>query len=505
MSPDAVRTLRLQLGETQTQFGARFKVSQITVGYWESGRSRPAPKRLSALTALASSSVPKKPVVTPFRPIQYLGSKQRLAETIASVLSEVAPAEARVGDLFAGSGVVSALLGGERPVTSIDVQTYSKVLSEAVLLGRADVFASLASAEFLQKCTVIADELRTILSPLLAFERQAEARAAAGDPDALIELIEFGSIAVHDQRPQRDTPANLAILLKDASRALAKCRFSPPEVIATRYFGGPYFSYRQATALDAIHIATRVSSLAAQGFGASATILSTASEIVSTVGKQFAQPMKLRKADGSIPPLLLQRALRDRRFDVFAVYREWATRWQEHALGGNFEHRIVHGDVLDFVTGDQTCSAYYADPPYTIDHYSRFYHVLETLALRDSPRLDEMAKRGQLSVMRGIYRAGRYQSPFCIPSEAKFAFEKLFSACGRRSTPLVMSYSPFDEQEGHRPRLLTLSELISLAKRYYGRVSILEIDEHSHRKLSAKASNRSVRNDAERLIVCEAH
>ena len=105
MSPDAVRTLRLQLGETQTQFGARFKVSQITVGYWESGRSRPAPKRLSALTALASSSVPKKPVVTPFRPIQYLGSKQRLAETIASVLSEVAPAEARVGDLFAGSGV----------------------------------------------------------------------------------------------------------------------------------------------------------------------------------------------------------------------------------------------------------------------------------------------------------------------------------------------------------------------------------------------------------------
>ena len=28
----------------------------------------------------------------------------------------------------------------------------------------------------------------------------------------------------------------------------------------------------------------------------------------------------------------------------------------------------------------------YADPPYTRDHYSRFYHVLETLALRDDPR-----------------------------------------------------------------------------------------------------------------------
>ncbi len=503
MNPSAIRELRQRLGETQTQFGARFQVSQITVGYWENGRSQPTRQRLTELAALASRATPVKPLVTPFRPIQYLGSKQRLAGVIANVVNEVAPGKTRIGDLFAGSSVVSALLGIERPVAAIDVQTYSKVLSEAVLLGQSEAFFTLAGDEFLQMCKTISADIEKMLAPLLDFEREAEAKAAAGDPEELVQLTEFGSIAVHNQRPLASTPANLGRLLKDANCALAQSQLSPAAVTATRYFGGTYFSYKQAIALDAIYIAAQQYLGAPQNIAVLATILSTASEIVNTVGKQFAQPMKLKKANNSIPPLLLQRALRDRSLDTFSVFQEWATRWQANALGGNFEHCVVQGDVVDFVASDQSCGAYYADPPYTIDHYSRFYHVLETLSLRDSPYLDEMKKRGELSVMRGIYRGGRYQSPFCIPSEAQAAFDKLFAAVGRKAVPLVMSYSPFDEEEGHRPRLLTLEELVSTAKRYFRHVSLLEIDEHSHRKLNAKASNRSVRNDAERLIVCE--
>lgn len=503
MSPNAIRELRLRLGETQTQFGARFQVSQITVGYWENGRSQPARQRMSELAALASRALPVKPAVTPFRPIQYLGSKQRLAETVVKVINEMAPARSRVGDLFAGSSVVSALLGAERPVTAIDVQTYSNVLSEAVLLRTPGEFACLAGDEFLQQCGTISAELEKALAPLLAFEREAADKAANGNPDALIQLIEFGSIAVHDQRPLSGTPPRLGALLKEAIRALASIRLSPGALTATRYFGGPYFSYQQAIALDAIYVAAHPYPGAPQKIAALAPILSTASEIVNTVGKQFAQPMKLKKADGRVPPLLLQRALRDRSLDALSVFKEWSIRWQAHALGKNFEHRVVQDDVIDYLGSDQSCAVYYADPPYTIDHYSRFYHVLETLSLRDSPRLDEMKKRGEISVMRGIYRGGRYQSPFCIPSEAHAVFEKLFSAVGRRAVPLVMSYSPFDETEGHRPRLLSLMELMSTARRYFRHVSLLEIDEHSHRKLNAKASNTSIRSDAERLIICE--
>lgn len=503
MKSSAIQKLRLLLGETQAKFGARFQVSQITVSYWETGRSLPAGQRLNEITALASTALPVKPKATPFRPIQYLGSKQRLAETIVNVLEEISPEKTRVGDLFAGSGVVSALVGAGRPVTAVDIQTYSKILSTAALLGQAEEFANMADDEFKERFASASDCLEVALAPLLAFEREAEAEAIKGNPELLIQLIEFGSIAVYEQRPLTGMPANLGKLIKNAISALANIHASSAETTATRYFGGPYFSYRQAVTLDAIYIATHSDSGSSQNIAALAAILSTASVIVNTVGKQFAQPMKLRKADGRIPPLLLQRALRDRNIDTLKVFQEWAARWQTHALNGNFEHDVVQGDVVDFVVNDQSCGAYYADPPYTIDHYSRFYHVLETLSRRDSPRLDEMKKRGDVSVMRGIYRHGRYQSPFCVPSKAQAVFEQLFAAVGQKAVPLVMSYSPFDEEEGHRPRLLTLEALVSTAQRHFRQVSVLEIDEHSHRKLNAKAANMSVRSDAERLIVCE--
>ncbi|APW41388.1 hypothetical protein RS694_01700 [Rhodoferax saidenbachensis] len=492
------------MGESQAQFGKRFEVSQITVGYWESGRSQPARQRLAELISLDSSApsvIPPTSVAQPFRPIQYLGSKQRLAESIGVLINEIAPGMSRVGDLFSGSGVVSALLAAQRPVTAVDKQVYSSVLSSALLQGRAEHFSALIGQEFKARAEEIASEIARSLAPLLALEEEAMVAAAGGRPELLIELIEFGSIAVHAQRVPENASPRLVKSLGDAARNLDRSAFTAADLTATRYFGGPYFSYKQAIALDAIFVATNALPAAPIAL---AVLLSVASEIVNTVGKQFAQPMKLKKADGTVPSLLLQRALRDRSLDVFETYKDWASRWMTSVPAECFEHRIVRGDVLDFVDGDSSCQAWYADPPYTIDHYSRFYHVLETLSLRDSPRLDEMNKRGEAAVMRGVYRTGRYQSSFCIPSQAPVAFNRLFSATAKRGTPLVLSYSPFDEEKGHRPRLLTLKEMVQTAKRHYRRVTVMEISAHSHRKLNAKSLNTSVRGDAERLILCEA-
>lgn len=503
MKPETILELRQRLGESQVQFGERFDVSQIAVAYWESGRSQPAQWRLDILAALAASIKPPAAATLTFRPIQYLGSKQRLAETIVSVINDVAPGRSRVGDLFAGSGVVSALLGADRPVTAVDIQVYSGALSTTLLQGRTADYAALLQPEFRTRSEEIADRISGFLAPLLALEARAMVRAAEGKPELLIELIEFGSIAAHAQRPSKGIPPRLATLLGDAAKALDRSGFTSADLIATRYFGGPYFSYRQAIALDAIYAAAKPRRDVAVAPAPLSILLSVASEIVNTVGKQFAQPMRLKKADGKIPPLLLQRALRDRSMDVIDLYQQWASRWMANRLAGFYDHRIVCGDVLDFVTSDRSCRVLYADPPYTIDHYSRFYHVLETLSLRDSPRLDEMNKRGELSVMRGIYRAGRYQSPFCVPSQAPVAFDRLFAAAAKRGVPLVLSYSPYDEAESHRPRLLTLNEMVHTARQHYRRVKVIEITDHSHRKLNAKSTNATIRRDAERLIICQ--
>lgn len=503
MTPTAIRELRNRLRESQAHFGERFQVSQITVAYWESGRSQPAPRRLSELAILASSATPAKTPLPAFRPIQYLGSKQRLAETIATVLSEVAPGASRVGDLFAGSGVVSSLLGTNRPVTAVDIQAFSQALTTALLHGQAEHYAEFIQPEFMQQVSEFACRISHQVAPLLEFEAKALQKAASGDPEDLIHLMEFGSLAIHDQRPLKNCPPRLAKLLSKVVKGLKTSEFNTGDLTAIRYFGGPYFSYTQAIELDAIYMAANALRVPSSKSCVLAVLLSTASEIVNTVGKQFAQPMKLKKADGRIPPLLLQRALRDRTLNTIQVFQSWTTRWQEHVLPSNDRHRVVCSDVIEFAVNDRDCSVYYADPPYTIDHYSRFYHVLETLVLRDSPRLDEMKKRGELSVMRGVYRIGRHQSSFCVPSSAPAAFDKLFAATARREAPLVLSYSPFDEEEGHRPRLLTLPDLVATAKRHYPHVSVMEITEHSHRKLNTKTQNVGIRNDAERLLICK--
>ncbi|WP_158214937.1 DNA adenine methylase [Herbaspirillum aquaticum] len=501
MDANAIKELRQRLQESQTQFGARFSVSQITVAHWESGRSKPMSKRLLEIQDLSRMPTASATAPRPFRPIQYLGSKLRLAETIATIIEQVAPRSCRVGDLFSGTGVVSSAIAVSHPVTAVDIQSYSAVLSAARLRSSARHFSELLKPEFEHRAREVESQLGRALAPLISVEQDAIAEAKEGRTTLLAELIEHGSLAVFEQRPAATISSYLESALKSSSRNLKRLGLSTADTTALRYFGGPYFSYPQAIALDSILIA---STDFKNHSTALAVILSAASEMVNTVGKQFAQPMKLRKADGTTPEILLQRAIRDRSLDTFHVFSSWASRWYAHTLKPSKEHKVVCGDVLDFVSQDESCRAWYADPPYTIDHYSRFYHVLETISLRDSPKLDEMAKRGEITVMRGVYRGGRYQSPFCIPSKAHSAFDGLFSATAKNGAPLVLSYSPYDEAQGNRPRLLTLKEMMDIASKYYRNVSLEEIDEHSHRKLNSKSLNSGIRSNAECLIICEA-
>jgi adenine-specific DNA methylase/DNA-binding XRE family transcriptional regulator len=501
-----IRAIRETLGETQSEFASRFGVSQIAVAHWESGRSKPSAERRQLLASLQSIEAPKvnRSPLTPFRPIQYLGSKLRLAHSIAEIIDEVSPpSNRRVGDLFAGSGVVSHTLAASRPITAVDIQAYSSMLTRGLLQIGTPRFLALNSDQFISEAKKKSKDVIGNFLPLVDLEEEAIELAATGEINLLNEIIERGSLSAFLQRPSPHCPPRLKQALNQSAKSInATTAQIQSSLIASRYFGGAYFSYKQAVALDSIYLTGKELGPEFEA-PALAVLLSTASEIVNTVGKQFAQPIKLRKPDGSTPKILLDRTIRDRGLDPFATFQSMAKRWAEAVSAStSAQHKCQRVDVLDFVERDDTCGAYYADPPYTIDHYSRFYHVLETLVLRDQPRLDEMAKNGTPTIMRGIYRQGRHQSAFSIPSTAADAFERLFAAVSRRQVPLVLSYSPFEAAAGHRPRLLALDQLESLAKKYFSNIEVVEVTEHSHRRLTAKALNVPLNVDGERLIVC---
>jgi adenine-specific DNA-methyltransferase len=69
----------------------------------------------------------------------------------------------------------------------------------------------------------------------------------------------------------------------------------------------------------------------------------------------------------------------------------------------------------------------YADPPYFKEHYSRYYHLLDTFYLYDYPVLTYNPRTESTTI--GRYRIDRTVSDFGLKSKVKTAFEVLFKSC----------------------------------------------------------------------------
>ena len=280
------------------------------------------------------------------------------------------------------------------------------------------------------------------------------------------------------------------------------CR--PGHPLITHYYGGVYFSYSQAVQMDAIlsGIPQDHSSFSTDTLKVAA-LLSTASAIANTVGKHFAQPMKLRNTSGGAKAQPVQRTIKDRGYDAIAEYRRWLTSYLELDPAESGSHKVVCADFRQLLRDrSHHLDCVYADPPYTIDHYSRFYHVLETIARRDYPLLDRGKRHGRIRIPRGLYRAGRHQSPFCIPSKVSSAFRELFSLVRQRDVPLILSYSPYESRNGDRPRLMTLDSVRKLASSYFRVVEVVQAEKHSHRRLHSTKKSIHTVDRAECFVLC---
>lgn len=436
------------------------------------------------------------------RTIHYLGSKLRVLHKIQRAVSAIAPSGQPVCDLFAGSGVVSLALASEWDVTSVDIQEYSRVLCNGLL--HPPLNATTTAARLCEQTVngTLRKRLRSALRDLLIHEKQCLADAADVAIEDLCDLLEHGSLLPHNG--QADIPPALHTRFTAALSKLKEFGLSTgAETVVTRHFGGRYFSWQQAIDFDGLLAEVHRIEQPSRDFYVAAALV-VASDVVNTVGKHFAQPIKLRDANGVPKTHLVRQTLRDRSLSVFDSYRAACDSLIK--LGRTRgKHRAVRSDYLDFLKNDPTeFAAFYADPPYTRDHYSRYYHVLETMALRDDPEVatTKIRSNGMPRLSRGVYRLQRHQSPFCIPSKAAGAFSSLLSRVAMRATPLVLSYSPYQASAGNRPRLLTIEQLLKVAKQHFSEVEIVPVDGISHNKLNLTERNVSVQCPAEVLITC---
>ncbi|MDE5646853.1 MAG: DNA adenine methylase [Muribaculaceae bacterium] len=428
-----------------------------------------------------------------FKTLNYLGSKLRLLNFIEDNVLRITNKGQGVCDLFAGSGCVSYKLSNHFSVTSCDIQSYSKSICNALL--KKHVVSENDIDKFISDIQVD-HELFNCFDPLIITEEQA---IKTKNLEVLSEILENGSVEVfrlenkwsllNNQLQKVSTNLNNTALLNEKS-------------LISRYYGGVYFSYRQAVWIDVIleEIHKNISKENRDLY--LAALLSTASDIADTVGKHFAQPIKSRDSNGNIKNTVYNKALKDKTIDVIKLYRNWLIRYISTPRT-RYHFHTTQSDYLECLQNlPNSVKTIYADPPYTRDHYSRYYHVLETITLRDSPELSTTNIHGKRHISNGIYRKDRHQSPFCIKSKAPETFKAMFKIISNSGRNLLLSYSPYDESKKSHPRVVTMQQLLIWAKNYFNHVDVVSAGSFKHSKLNSIDHSLDASNEAEVLIVC---
>ncbi|HEX8744040.1 MAG TPA: DNA adenine methylase [Thermoleophilaceae bacterium] len=208
---------------------------------------------------------------------------------------------------------------------------------------------------------------------------------------------------------------------------------APPYRLATLTFAWGYFGLRQAIAIDSLRYAIdRARDTArltpAEADWALVALLQAASCASASPG-HFAQYLHPTGREGFV------RILRQRRRDI---WRQFARELGDVGPYGTSTWRrgntVLEADALsiwDELDGLGLDGAIvYADPPYSKDHYSRYYHVLETLTRYDYPP----------AVGRGRYRPDRFATPFSLKGGVEAAMSKLCAAIAAREWTLILSY-----------------------------------------------------------------
>lgn len=424
-------------------------------------------------------------VGTQFRPVQYLGSKWRIRSEVANAVSAVTPIGGRVHDIFAGTGVVAAELANSYPVTATDIQEYSRVLTSALTEP-----AKIDGEQWLLEARRLREGWTNALGlgRLLSFESDV---LAGGDASAklLADMVASGSIAA-----AADTSSDhwAKHLLDDR---LLRRRL--PTIFS--HYGGVYFSYDEALFLDALAVTARATPPASRDTYL-AIVLGLASEMATSIGGHFAQPARVVDKNGQLKVALLASIRKARSASVEQRFFRLASQYDQLA---STPHPVTvaredFGKALLSVGRDSGCV--YADPPYTREHYSRFYHVLETLAMGDDPGISRATAGNRSHPSRGLYRQQRHQSPFSIVSAAPRAFDHLFRSVLEQGCPLVLSYSPIVASEKTRARTIGLDDIVSIGRRYARSVDVVDVAGITHARLNRRELSTQAPENAEVIL-----
>jgi adenine-specific DNA-methyltransferase len=253
-------------------------------------------------------------------------------------------------------------------------------------------------------------------------------------------------------------------------------------------YAGGYLGLRQAVDLDSLRFAfdqLRATKQidAEQHRWMLLALCKALAKIANTTG-HFAQYLAVKEDT-------LTRFLAKRRRSVF---REWLAAMTELAPAGTQQWRqnnkVFRRDASILLkqlrSMQEEPSVIYADPPYTADHYSRYYHLWETLLRYDYPEPSG----------KGLYRADRFVSNFSIRSKVHEEFRALISGAAQLGVELVINYPENGLLENPKRTLL------KLLRDSFAHAEIAAAISHQHSTLGA---SKGVEKESVTELIFYAH
>lgn len=351
--------------------------------------------------------------------IRYMGNKLSLSRDVAEVISTT-DADQPLVDLFAGMcSVAGAVSNSGRRVWVNDAQNYASLVGRCLLTSQdPPPTREKALQALMPGYRQNLAELRSRFDRQLHEERQALAK-------------DSGYLYRKRQADWRHV-GNDELLAHEAEQ-LRSGEVSPPYRLAVLTFAWGYFGLRQSVEIDSL----RRGADQAEADGLISpdesawcrlALLQTCSRIASTPG-HFAQFLRGNTDNGFRRiRATRQRPALDGVLDDLESLRPFGNkRWRAR-------NRVTTCDALSIWPRiDEACASpaiFYADPPYSKEQYSRFYHVLETIELYDYPPAQGV----------GRYRPDRFTTPLARKSGVLEATKHLCASIAERNSTLLLSY-----------------------------------------------------------------
>lgn len=396
----------------------------------------------------------KKMVFKEVSTLQYMGSKSRILHEVCSLIMANKDIKTVV-DLFAGTGTIGFALKPYHQIISNDLEKYSYVLNEGILNG----------------CVLTQEEEEVFFMDVDEnFKRVASHCEGAickenlflSNPINIASYKKFCSSTPSVLNPKTDDKAMEGIVSLAQNVKLGKCcKVDGVPILFVTYYANTYFGVAQCCEIDAIRdVISKVSDLRTQNVLLAA--LMTAMSNSASTTTHFAQYLKVND-DASCKNIFekRKRSIIGETKKVLSLFRQKGILSQIKPTADCYNLDYV--DLLNRIPINET-TLVYADPPYFKEHYSRYYHILNTLCQYDYPQIALNPQTKQYSA--GRYRVVRNVSPFGKKKMALMAFRNLIDVCGNSGTKLLISYSDNS--------IVAIQDILELMNEYYS-VSIEKI------------------------------